>query len=259
MRESRQYFLQQEEVIPAGRLRQGSRARYPFSFTVPTDALPTHHGYACSLRWTVHALLDAPTDKPIEAREEVFVESIAQSVASSHNGYESEQVSEHCELTLSLPRAITAEGQALRGHVVVAPKQTFDSPEVRVLLLRIENTPKGDDQTVYVGQWDPATGQFQGERRPGGQGSTFIWLEDEQILGSAVHLGISESRSWFFKLEIPVQWRPSFTTKDGQVSWKVGVVVAGDDQPDVRVFHEIIVHTTQFELPEPAGVAERPR
>ncbi|MBM3188261.1 MAG: hypothetical protein FJZ90_06005, partial [Chloroflexi bacterium] len=165
VRESRQYLLQQEQVIPAGRMRQGSRARYPFSFTVPSDAIPTHHGYACSVRWTVNALIDAITESPLEAREEVFVESVAQPAPSPQGGYESRAEAEHCQVTLALPRAICAEGDTLHGHIVVVPKNSFDSPQIRALLLRIEHNPKGDGDIVYVGQWDAKTGQFQGERR----------------------------------------------------------------------------------------------
>ena len=238
VRESRQYLLQQQDTIPTGTVRQGSR-------------------YACSVRWTLNALLDAPAETPIEVREEIYVESLPEAVATSYGGYQS-AAADHGELVLTLPRVVFAEGKTIRGHIQVSPSETFEAEEVRALLLRIENTPKGDNHTVYVGQCDPTTGQFQGERRPGGQGSTYIWLEDETVIGSPVHFGIAEPRSWFFQLNVPTQWRPTFATKDGKVTWKVGVIVMSRDLPDLRAFHEVLVHTAPIELPEAAidGEAE---
>ena len=95
-----------------------------------------------------------------------------------------------------------------------------------MVLLRIENTRAGDDHTVFIDRWDPETGRFQGERQPGGQGTTYVWLEDEVALGTGLHFGIAETENLPFSITIPAQMRPTFATPQGSVTWKVGVLLS---------------------------------
>ena len=243
-RETRQYLLKQEQIVPSGTVRQGLAVTTPFTFSIPPDALPTHHGYACSIRWTVHCVLDAPGEEEgIQARKELFVEASPPAIAQSSEWYRSDTAAPECDLTLMLPRALYAEGEAIEGQVRISPLETFDVQEIRAMLLRIENTPQGQDHTVYIDRWDPASGSFRGERRPGGHGTTYVWIEDETQVSGPERFMVAEQAFLPFRVYLPAQWRPTYATKDGRVTWKVGIVVDRGDYPDVRAFHEIIAHT----------------
>ena len=249
VRESRQYLMQQVDAIPPGTIRQGHSLQYPFSFAIPAKALPTHHGYACSIRWTLHATLDVLGRASIRAQQELFVESIPPALPPAPGGFQSDTSSPECQLTLILQRALCAEGETLEGQVRISPLESFDIQEIHVLLLRIENTSRGDDHIVYIDRWDPAAGRFCGQRQSGGQGTTYVWLEDEADLSGPIRLKIAEPLRFSFTLDIPAQWRPTMSTKEEKVTWKVGAVIAREDAPDVRAFHEVIVHTGMAGIP----------
>jgi hypothetical protein len=250
VREPREYLLQQSNVVPAGVMRRGASQRYTFSFDVPRDALPTHHGYICAVRWSLHALLDVPDITPIEAHQEILVDAVAPVLQLAHGGYQSVTPSQTCQLALILPRVVYTEGEAVTARVHITPLESFRADEVRAVLVRVENTPSGDDHVVYVDGWDPESGLFHGARQPGGQGTTYVWLEGETNLSGPLTLEIAESVTFPFSIEIPTQWRPTLSTKDGRVNWKVGVVLSRAGHADVRAFHEIIVHTSSSELAE---------
>ena len=242
-RETRQYLIQQVELVPAGVIRRNANLRYPFRFDVPTDALPTHHGYACAIHWTLHAVLEAPGEGSIRTQQELYVRSRPTSLVEPESGYRSGASSGQGQLVLTLPHAVYAEGEAIRGEAYVSPMASFQADEVRAVLLRIEHTPIGSGHTVYVGESDPTTGQFRGRRQPGGEGTTYVWLEDETKLSNGYALEVGRPVNWPFKLIVPTHWRPTLSTKDGKVTWKVGFVISSEDREDLRSFHEVIVHT----------------
>ena len=251
VRESRQYLVLQNDVTGLGTVRRGPSPMYPFSFTIPTDALPTHRGYACSIRWTLHAALGVPEREPIATRQELFVEAVAPALPSIPGGYQSTTSSDVCQLVLALSGVVCAEGDTVKARVQISPLDSFGAEEVRVVLLRIENTPQGDDHIVYMGEWDLASGAFKGRRRAGGKGTTYVWLEDEVELSGPTQFQIAEPMTYSFTLRVPTGRRPTLWTKDGRVTWKVGVVVARKEHPDIRTFHEVIVHTG---VPEMADI-----
>ena len=241
VRETREYALQQANVIPPGTLHRGV-SRYPFSLGLP-HVLATHHGYACSIRWMLHAVLAVPREGDVGARRELLVQSITPALQPAPTGYRSTVATDVCQLILTLARAVCAEGETVEAQVRIAPQESFRAQEVRALLLRIENTPSGDNHIVYISAWNPDSGHFQGERRPGGQGTTYVWLEDETHLAGPMRFEAADSMAYTFAFGIPKHWRPTLSTDQGRVTWKVGVVVSRESQDDVRVFHEVIVHT----------------
>ena len=257
VRESRQYLLQQADSIPAGTIRQGSSKRYPLEFTIPNEALPTHLGHACAVRWTLHATLEAPGDTLVKAQQELYVESVPPVLPPQPTGYRSDTSSPQCRLILILPQVVCAEGDTLKGEVQIVPLESFDAQEVRVLLLRIENTSEGDDHVTYVGEYDTESGQLRGERLPGGQGTTYVWLEDEADLSGFVRYQAAEPVDYAFELHVPTQWRPTVATKDGRVTWKVAVVVDRGRHSDLRAFHEVIVHTAMPGMAEALAPSAR--
>ena len=250
VRESRQYLVQQANVVPPGILRRGTSQRYPFSFDIPYDALPSHHGYICSVRWTLHVLLEAPDIAPIEVHRELIVEAPVPALPPVPGGYQSLTPSQICQLALILPRVVYAEGEIVTARAHITPLESFHAEEIRAVLLRVENTPLGDDHIVYVDGWDPNSGLFRGTRQAGGKGTTYVWLEDELTLSGPVKLEIAESVTYPFSLRIPAQWRPTLSTKDGKVVWKVGLILSRPGHADIRAFHEIIVHTGVSQLTE---------
>ncbi len=250
VRESRQYLVQHADVIPVGVIRRGTSQRYPFSFDIPRDALPSHHGHICAVRWSLHALLEAPDVAPIESHQELIVDALAPGLQAMPGGHQSLTPSQICQLALILPQAVYAEGETVSARAHITPLESFHAEELRAVLVRIENTPMGDDHTVYVDGWDPVSGLFRGTRQAGGKGTTYVWLEDDVSLGGPISFGIADSVTYPFTLQIPVQWRPTLSTKDGRVIWKVGLVLSRSDHADIRAFHEIIVHTGVPQLAE---------
>lgn len=242
-RESRQYLVEEAKVIPPGRLRRGASHRHPFRFTLSNLGPPTHHGYVCSVRWTLHAVLEAPDMPSIMAHRELFLEAAPPFLEMGHREYQSVVSTQVGQLVLSLSRAVYAEGEKLHGHVRVTASRSFGARGIRAVLLRIENLSAGDDHFVYVTEWDPTSGLFRGERRPGGKGTTYVWLEDEIQLSGLISFGASESVTLPFELHVPTAWRPTLSTDCGKVTWKVGIVVSRSSHSDLRVFHEVIVHT----------------
>jgi len=243
IRDSRKYLLSQQQLVIPATLRQGVASTHEFEFAIPEDALPTHQGYTCSVRWTLHCVLDASGDSQPTARQEVYVEARPPAVTQSNDGFRSDTPAPECELSLLLPRAVYAEGEELEAQIRITPLETFGVEEIRALLLRIENTPQGANHSVYIDRWDPTSGTFHGERQPGGRGTTYVWLEQETQLCGPRTFQVAESSSYDVKIYLPAQWRPTFATKDGRVTWKLGVVVDRGEYPDLRVFHEIIAHT----------------
>lgn len=242
-RESYQYFIREVDIPAARAIRAGASQRYPFSFVLPADAPPTHHGYVCVVHWTLHALVETPDLAPLKAQRELLVEANANLMNIPGGSYQTVISVPACQMTLTLPQAIYAEGEPLEGSVRILPLEDLATSEVRAVLLRIESTPVGDGHTVYVREWDPVSGLFQGERQPGGQGTTYVWLEGDEPLSGPTRLGIAEPTSYAFKFDIPTQWRPTLNTPEGKVIWKVGVVAAFETHDSVRAFHEVIVHT----------------
>lgn len=181
VRQSREYLVERADLTRTAIIRRGARPSYPFRFAVPLDALPSHHGYVCSVRWTLHAVVDAPDIPSVRTHQELFVESAPPVPLAVLSECQSIVVSQACQLILSLPRAVYAEGETLRGHVHITPSREFDAQEVRVVLLRIENVQAGDDHFVYVVDDGPASGSLRGHRRRGGHGTTYVWLEGRRL------------------------------------------------------------------------------
>jgi hypothetical protein len=248
VRESQQYFLQEDALLPPSVVHRTSCATFPFHFTLPADALPTHHGHLCALSWTVHAALEFDKGEPLQAQQEFFVESMPPMLRPARGRYQREIAHADCHLTLTLPTVVCAEGETVEARVHISPLETLAIREVRAVLLRIENTPAGENETIYIDRWDPALGQFQGHRQPGGQGTTYVWLEDEAILTEPDVVELRHPVIDNVRLDIPAQWRPTMRTHDGQVVWKLGVIVTRDDDEDVRAFHEVVVHTGAAEI-----------
>lgn len=259
--ETHQYSTNEIDIIPAGIVRRGVMQRYPFSFPIPQDALPTHHGYVCSIRWTLDVVVDAPDLPPLDAHREIVVEAPPPALLTNPEGYQSATSSQACQLLLHLPRAVYAEGEEVSGRLHVIPSENMQVKEISVVLLRVENTFKGDNHFVYVSGWDAESGLFRGQRRSGGQGTSYVWVESEKPVTGPLEIEMGKSVTSPFTIELPSECRPTFTTKEGRVIWKVGVVLTRPDQPDIRAFHEIIVHTGAPEMAEmldpEAGLATR--
>jgi hypothetical protein len=247
-RETREYVTMETPVVPPGRIKEGLSLRYPFTLTMPRNGLPTHHGYACEVRWTLHTVIDTPGGPLMAPPQELRLEALPPAVDLAVRGYQSITSSQVAQLTLALPRAVYAEGETITGHVRVSPIESFDADELRVLLLRIENTAVGHDHIVYIDRWDPETGNFRGHSRSGGRGTTYVWLENDITLARTQRFGIAAPEEFSFSLEIPVEWRPTMSTADGGVIWKVGVILARAEGSDVRAFHEVIVHSSTPEI-----------
>ena len=240
---SKEHMVERADVVPSAVIRRGGTLTFPFSFELPLRSLPTHHGYVYSSIWSLHAVVEIPGGTEARARQEILVESIPPSVRGTDGEHQSIAPTQVCHMVLSLPRVLVGEGEHVDAQVRITPIETLPLTEVRAVLLRVENVSAGDDHTVYVADWDAASGMFHGQRQPGGRGTTYVWLESEVVLSGPVQLAAAESVIHRFSLEVPNQWRPTVSDTDGRVVWKVGVIASRRDLSDLRVFHEVIVHT----------------
>ncbi len=236
------YHVQELPVIPPGTVRRGSPVRYPFRCELPQPLLPTHHGFGCSVRWSLHVDLDNIDEASNLSSQEIFVRA----VTPIGVGARPERVSTASavgELVMALPRTTYAEGETLQGRLIVDPKDDFVARELRVLLLRVEHNPQGHDHVVYISGWNPDTGRFRGESRAEGQGTTYVWLEDEVDVAEEVGFAEGEKRLFDFKFHLPQQWRPTLHTEHGDVSWRVVATLARGNGRDLRVQQAITMHT----------------
>jgi len=248
VRQSSEYLVEQAGLTDAAIIRRRTLRSYPFRFFLPLAAFPTHQGYVCSVRWTLHAVVDVPDLPSAQAHREFLVESAPPMPLRIRGECQSIVVSQVCQLILGLPRAVYAEGDAVRGHVHIIPTKEFDTEEVRALLLRIENVQASDDHIVYVVNDGDESGDLRGQRRPGGHGTTYVWLEGEDVLSGPATFRPAQTVTRLFSLPIPSHWRPTLSTGEGSVIWKVGVVVSRPGARDVRAFHEVIVHTGALQI-----------
>jgi hypothetical protein len=240
---SKEHLVERADVVPSAVVRRGGTLAFPFSFELPLRSLPTHRGYVYSMIWTLYAVVRMPGGTEANAHQEVLVESIPPSVRGIDGEHQSIAPTQACHMVLSLPRVLVGEGERVDAQVRITPIESLSLTQVRAVLLRVENVAAGDDHTVYVADWDAASGMFRGQRQPGGRGTTYVWLESEVVLSGPVQLAAAESVIHRFSLEVPNQWRPTVSDTDGRVVWKVGVIASRRDLSDLRVFHEVIVHT----------------
>lgn len=251
---SKEHLVEQLDVVPRAVVRRGGTLAFPFRFELPLRALPTHKGYVYSVLWTLHSVVRLSDGSEMTARQEIRVESIPPAIRGIEGEHQSIAPTQACRMVLSLPSVLTAEGERIEANVRITPMTNLSFSEVRAVLLRVENIPAGDDHTVYVAEWNADTGMFRAERQPGGQGTTYVWLEAEAILSGPVQLAAAESVLHRFALEVPREWRPTVSHPDGRVIWKVGVIASRPEQSDVRAFHEVIVHTAST---QPRAVLSR--
>ena len=227
---------------PPGELRRGSVQGFAFEVPLPASGIPSHHGYLCIVKWSLHASLLLENEDPLETNFDLLVES--QPVALTPEAEYSEvATSPLAQLSLTLPRAVYAEGEVVQGQVSVRPLVNFFAEELRMVLLRIENTPEGDNRRVYVVEWDAAKGVFRGQRVPGGEGTTYYWLEGEVNLMNSINYRGLEPQAYPFAITIPREWRPTMQLVQGSVTWKLGVTLVPEDEPELNVFHELFIHT----------------
>lgn len=241
-RQAHTYHVQELPTVPAGTVRRGVLVRYPFRIALPAEMLPTHHGFACSVRWGLHLDLEDGLEQSDQAKQELFIRAVNPIGVGSRPERVSATASS-AELTLSLPRTAFTEGETLQGRLIVNPGEDLLVSEVRALLLRVEHNPNGHDHVVYINGWNAETGRFRGESRPGGEGTTYVWLEDEADLAEQVRLTQGEKRLFDFGFQIPQQWRPTLRTEHGDVSWRVVAILSRPHGRDLRAQMDIIVHT----------------
>ncbi|MHB9034600.1 MAG: vacuolar protein sorting-associated family 26 protein [Anaerolineae bacterium] len=241
-RSAEQLYIQETDVIPPGDLRRGSVQGFAFQLPLPAMGLATHHGYLCVVKWSLHAQLVLENESPLEAFYELLVESQPAAVPPETE-YQQITSSRQAQLSIVLPRAVYAEGEIVQGKVNIKPLDHFNAEELRMVLLRIENTPTGDNKRVYIVDWDTEKGVFRGQRVAGGTGTTYYWLEGEANLSEQAHYVPLEAISYPFAIPIPQEWRPSMQIEQGSVTWKLGVTLVVENEPELNVFHELFVHT----------------
>jgi len=242
-RDTKTLYMQELPIVPSGLVRRDAPLRYPFRLVLPDEVVPTHHGYGCAVRWTLSARVDGNGQALGQAHEEVLVRS---GIAAGA-GQRSERVttsSSAGEMALALEHGAFAEGETIRGRIIIAPNEDFAATELRATLLRIENHPRGKDTIVYITGWNAETGRYRGESRPGGQGTTYVWLEDETSLGSDLRFNAGEKRLFDFAFDVPEQWRPTLITDDGTVTWRIVAALSRANGQDMRVQQGITIHTT---------------
>ncbi|MEN6478061.1 MAG: hypothetical protein ABFD20_00290 [Anaerolineales bacterium] len=222
------------------RLHRGSQVRFPFSFTLPENALPTHYGFGCVIRWLID--LDVDAQFMIEpVRREVMVASAARGAAMG-----SSQASITCDafqLSLSLPQLQYSEGDTIDGDVVIVSGGDLAIKELRVALVRVEKLAAGDGHIVYFAERDPGDSQVMGNRQPAASGTTYVWLDQHQVLAEATKMNGARQVRYPFALPLARAWRPSVSTAEASVRWQLSAVVSREGLPDVQAALRLEVYT----------------
>ncbi|MHB1357135.1 MAG: vacuolar protein sorting-associated family 26 protein [Anaerolineae bacterium] len=241
-RDITQIYTLEAEVIPPGDLRRGSIQGFAFNLYLPQLGLPTHHGYICIISWTLHAFLSLENDQPLEVSQELLVESQPVAIPQETEVLQP-SFSTSSEMSLDIPRAVYAEGETVRGQVHIKPYEQLKAKEIRVVLLRVENTLWGDNRTIYIPEWDATKGVFRAHRSPGGDGTTYVWLEGEDYLAGETILRPSEPASYPFAVEIRREWHPSIQAEQGSVTWRLVATLVCEDEPEQHVSQDLYIHT----------------
>jgi len=231
-----------QTVVPVRmvRLHRGSEVRFPFSFVLPDSALPTHLGFGCLIRWMLELTLDA--QQPVDpVRRELVVASAMHGTSAG-----SSQAAVTCDafhLSLSLPQLQFAEGDSIRGDVIVTPIADLTLKELRIALVRVERLTEGDGHIVYFAERDPADAQMVGNRQPAESGTTYVWLEQHETLAEPVKLESARPKRYPFSLPLARTWRPSVATADGMVRWQLSAIASRAGLPDVQAALRLEVYT----------------
>ena len=139
------------------------------------------------------------------------------------------------EMNLALPRTVYAEGETVRGQLHIKPYEQLKAKEIRVVLLRVENTLWGDNRTIYIPEWDATKGVFRAHRSPGGEGTTYVWLEGEDFLAGETTLRPTEPASYPFAVEIRREWHPSIQADQGSVTWRLVATLTCEGETEQHV------------------------
>jgi len=247
VRTPHQYLTETMQVVPSGRLAKGASHRYPFDMLIPANALPSHHGWLCNVRWTLTARLST-SGEPVLAEKEILIEAQPPGLHASHRVYATRVEAPQGHILLTLTHAVSAEGDEVEAQVHLSPLEAFYADEIRVVLLRVENTPQGDNNTTYVTGVDIAEGRIEAQVQRGGRGTTYVWLEDQATVEQEHQFSAADVANYVARLKVPARWRPTIITDEGSVHWKVGAVVYAEGYDDLRAFHEVIVHNGVPEL-----------
>ena len=259
VQEPYELHLEHTRSIPERKLGRNVLLRYPFEFRIPQDAAPSQHGQIVSIRWQVLAEIELPYLSSLIARSEVFISAPPPAVPDVVSQYRSLTSAEPCQLLLSMPRVEFWPGETIDANIRLASRRSFAATSIRAVLYRVEHIAQGDPHVIYVSEWDLASGRFEGERWPAQEGTTYIWLEDEFVLGEELAIDDQEMLIYAFSLHIPERFCPTVRGVPS-VTWKLGVIV---EQPsgeaNVRVFHEVIVSTWLDSLIKPEKPASQPQ
>jgi hypothetical protein len=168
-RQLEEYLVEPLPVVAPGTLRADSTVRYPFAFNLPPTALPSHQGYGCAIHWSLYATLSAPGTELIAAQRELLVEAPPPAVDRPGRGYQTIATAAIGQLELSLPRVVYAEGDRVSGQARIVAAEGFEASELRVVLLRIENTRAAMTipSTSIAGTPTPAASKASASRRAG--------------------------------------------------------------------------------------------
>ncbi len=231
-----------ETTVPVRlvRLHRGSEVRFPFTFALPLQALPTHHGFGCVIRWMVDLTVDAQHQAD-PVRREVVVASVP---TEAPGGSSLAAVTcDAFQLSLSLPQLQYAEGDSVQGQVLVTPSGDAAIQELRLALVRVERLTEGDGHIVYFAERDPAEAEVVGNRQPAGNGTTYVWLEQHETLAQAIKLDGTRPARYPFTLPLARTWRPSVATAEGLVRWQLSAIASRTSLPDVQAALRLEVYT----------------
>jgi len=231
-----------ETAVPVRlvRLHRGSEVRFPFTFALPLQALPTHHGFGCVIRWMLDLAVEARY--PVDAvRREVVVASVP---AEAPGGSSLAAVTcDAFQLSLSLPQLQYAEGDSVQGHVLITPNGGAAIKELRLALVRVERLTEGDGHIVYFAERDPAEAEVVGNRQPAENGTTYVWLEQHETLADGIKLDGARPARYPFTMPLARYYRPSVATAEGMVRWQLSAIASRDGLPEVQAALRLEVYT----------------
>ncbi|MBO0887606.1 hypothetical protein J2P12_00745 [Candidatus Bathyarchaeota archaeon] len=208
------------QLLPKSTIQAGSTP-FPFSFDLPTDALPSHTGRTASVTWKLSATADVPWGGNIKSELYLLVYTVAQGVQAVPVISENQ---EHApRIRLSLSSNLYQPGEAIEGRLALLAPGNLRSVTLQLML---EETAFGK------GTW---TGKTSGSR------TTPV------MVGSSVRYSIQDLSSGEIPFHLPLSTNTACTYSgtNSSIRWYVYATLDVPHSVDLHLAAPFVVGLKQ--------------
>jgi hypothetical protein len=215
-----------QRFLEPGTLPSGAPAEHTVRLTVPDDAAPSGKGDITEVRWKVQAVVSRRHASDPDGHVDIAVLSPPRMYARWAGAAPDLDTHGDCDLELRLPQGPHVRaGDAIRGTLVVTPRDAFELQEVRVELLRKEKVPRN-------------AGNSSEKKGP------------SVVLAGHEELSTMVPREYPFELAVPANLCPCLETEHSTVRWSIRGVLARRLREDHEIVQPLNLYTGEGEMPE---------